>query len=141
MSDFAKRSPRAFGAIVVLVPVAFLLWEWLRDRGAGPWLPGHGHVLAILCAPVFILLGLTFIAKGPLAWREPYFDSRPHFVAGLALGAICAYLLGVWDSVGAPGVRSMWSSWWWVYLGVAAIAASVVVRRSRHREPRGSGKP
>jgi len=133
VGDFSTRSPRAYGALLVLGASSLLLWEWLRDRGGGPWLPGHGHVLAIICAPVFILLGVTFISKGPLAWQEPYFDSRPHFAFGLALGALNAYLLGVWASVGSQGVRELWSSWWWTELLVAAIAAFAILRRSRSR--------
>lgn len=87
------------------------------------------------------LVGLTFVAKGPLAWREPYFDSRPHFALGIALGAINAYLLGVWDSVGEQGAIELWASSWWIFLGVAAIAAFFTLRRSRRPEQRGSGTP
>ena len=129
MIDYLANSPRLSGTFWALAGAALLLWEWLRDRGPGPWLPGHGHILAIICAPVFILLGLASIVQGSRTTGRNGLDNRRHFVIGIALGFVNAYFLGVWRSISANGIRQLFSSWWWVFIVTAAIAAVLILRR------------
>jgi hypothetical protein len=137
VSGWPTNSPRLSGAFWALAGTAILLWEWLRDRGPGPWLPGHGQVLAILCAPVLILLGLRPLLYGPRSTVSGDVDNRPLFLIGVALGFVNAHLLGVWRSVGAEGFRQLVESWFWMFVVAAAVAALVMLRGRSGSDPRG----
>jgi len=137
MSGYLANSPRLSGALWALAGAALLLWEWFRDRGPEPWLPGHGHVLAIICAPVFILLGITSMVQESRTAGATERDKRPLFLIGFALGFVNAYFLGVWRSIRAEGFRQQVSSSFWVFIVTAAIAALVILRRRSSSDPRG----
>jgi hypothetical protein len=107
VGNYLNRSPRLVGAFWIVSAALFLAWEWLRDRGPGPWLPGHAHILAIICAPLLILLGLATLRQRPSQGDLSVSVGRPYVLVGLVLGAINAYVLGVWRDVSGEEVRKL----------------------------------